>query len=132
MIAPVPERVGRALGERRSAKLSGEGHERILQHATLFQILQQRGDRLIDPGRLARVVRHHFFVTIPTRPRVAAKQSAGVNCRRHADQPPRKDAVVGEVPGHFAPKPIKAGDGFRFTRYVCGVRHGNCIRAANS
>ena len=51
---PVPTDVGRRLRERRAAELGGEQHQRVVEHAALLQVAQQRRDRLVDAQRLLR------------------------------------------------------------------------------
>ena len=47
-----------AIDTRSAAEFRGPDHQRVFQHATLLEIIQQAGDGLIDPLGMLRVFGH--------------------------------------------------------------------------
>ena len=56
---------GAALGDRRSTKFAAPNHECVFQHASLLEIREQGGDRLVDLGGVLPEVRLDVGVMIP-------------------------------------------------------------------
>ena len=67
MVAPAHATIERRaiLTERRAAKLRRPHHERLVEQPALFQIPQQRADRLIDDGAIERQILLQLVVMIP-------------------------------------------------------------------
>ena len=118
MVAALADRIGARLRERRAAELGGEQHERILQHAPLSQILQQRGDRLIDSEGFARVVFLDVFVAVPIDPG-RAERAAGEKLHE-ADplfqKPAAEQAAIAEVGRFLVVEPVHGTGGGGFFR----------------
>ena len=54
-----------ALAIGRAAELAAPDHQRVLEHPALLQVLEQRGDRLIDVAAHLLVVGVHVVVGVP-------------------------------------------------------------------
>ena len=65
VVAPGTEFVAAGLGERRTAEFAGEQDERVLEHAALLEVLDERGDGLIDAHGFTVVITAHVLVAVP-------------------------------------------------------------------
>ena len=65
VVAPGAEFVAAGLGERRTTEFAGEQDERVLEHAALLEVLDERGDGLIDADGFTVVVAAHVLVAVP-------------------------------------------------------------------
>ena len=85
-----------ALRRRRAAELAGPDDQRLVEQAAGLEILQQRGDRLVDLARLAQRAGVRVVVVVP----VLAVAAAGDDLHEtHAalDQPAGDQAARAEV-----------------------------------
>ena len=108
-----------ALGVDGASELPGEDDQRVVQHAALLEILNQRPDRLIHFFTLRRQHFGKIAVDVP---------AAMINLHEaHAPfgQPPRHHAGIREGAGFvFGIRPVHFPGGGRFLRKIRQFRHG--------
>ena len=119
MIAPEGLRGDLALGKDSTSELTTPQDQRIIQHPTFLQILDQRCLRLVDILGLNLDALREFKVVVP--PPVEDLDEAHIAFRQSSGE----KAVGCECPGRSRIGPVPLEGAVRFIRHVGQFRHGS-------
>src|SRR5438105_7475663 len=85
-----------SLADRLAAKFSAPHHEGLVQQSTLFEVSEERGDRLVDLGAMNLEVLLHAIVGIPVLLLVSAAMIDLHEAHAALNQPARNQALAAE------------------------------------